>query len=492
MPKDKRGSSRSFNSSRTSPYHCEQNVHPMSKTYLESKDVTELEEARCPVCMEHPHNAVLLLCSSNDKGCRPYICDTSHRHSNCLDQLRKSFADEKPSSISQDSPHDNTAQLNLVCPLCRGEVSGWVVVEPARKFMNAKTRSCACETCDFSGSYADLRKHARAKHPSVRPSEADPERQREWRRMEQETDLGDVVSQIFGPRLAGDRTEEEIAVEGSQNESDATMFYIQLTQIHLSNNMPRISSIALRRVTVLVFMRGEYRNTETRSDVLEDVNSSDEDISTIAENRASDLEGKLTMANDFADKCKSVVVEANEVYERMFTELEELEDMHEQLGVEHEQLKEEYARVVAGKKEVAPTVDASVVCAMVPATITLVADFLGETEEVKRFNLKDFCESFRGTGSSPSSSYLPKFLSKFLPKLLIASECRMSRPDGDDFDSLVPPMGGVRETSLLILEEITFLPRRSHDLGKQKAVSADTRGTKRSKTMARSASGSHQ
>ncbi|THG14601.1 hypothetical protein TEA_014218 [Camellia sinensis var. sinensis] len=33
-----------------------------------------------------------------------------------------------------------------------------------------------------SGTYTDLRKHARTEHPCVRPSEADPERQRNWRR----------------------------------------------------------------------------------------------------------------------------------------------------------------------------------------------------------------------------------------------------------------------------------------------------------------------
>ncbi|KAK6780407.1 hypothetical protein RDI58_022591 [Solanum bulbocastanum] len=41
-----------------------------------SKDVDmhvlykELDGASCPICMNHPHNAVLLLCRSHDKGCR--------------------------------------------------------------------------------------------------------------------------------------------------------------------------------------------------------------------------------------------------------------------------------------------------------------------------------------------------------------------------------------------------------------------------------------
>ncbi|KAF9619521.1 hypothetical protein IFM89_007269 [Coptis chinensis] len=84
--------------------------------------------------------------------------------------------------------------------------------------------------------------------------------------------------------------------------------------------------------------------------------------------------------NNFADKCKKVAMEAKEAYEQNFTELEELEEMHEQLGIEHEQLKEEYARVVASQKKVAPLVDANVALATVPTVIVPVGDLLGATE----------------------------------------------------------------------------------------------------------------
>lgn len=50
------------------------------------------DDTICPICMERPHNAVLLICSSYEKGCRPYMCDTSYRHSNCLDQYCKSHS----------------------------------------------------------------------------------------------------------------------------------------------------------------------------------------------------------------------------------------------------------------------------------------------------------------------------------------------------------------------------------------------------------------
>nr|GEY73164.1 hypothetical protein [Tanacetum cinerariifolium] len=75
--------------------------------------------------------------------------------------------------------------------------------------MNTKSRSCSSETCDFSGTYADLRKHARNVHPFARPSEADPERQRDWRRMERQMDFGDLLSTLrsaFGEDRAEDIT----------------------------------------------------------------------------------------------------------------------------------------------------------------------------------------------------------------------------------------------------------------------------------------------
>ena len=47
------------------------------------------EQICCPICLEPPHNAVLLICSSLRHGCRTFLCDTSYRHSNCFDHFRK-------------------------------------------------------------------------------------------------------------------------------------------------------------------------------------------------------------------------------------------------------------------------------------------------------------------------------------------------------------------------------------------------------------------
>jgi len=249
MPRDRRVDRLSSDRSRSSPYprsskHSEQfktqsslgsdeniqkwgNVrcpvsvdHPRDKgddperSFRSTKDVKEWEEIRCPICMEHPHNAVLLQCSSFGKGCRPHMCNTSYRHSNCLDQFRKSnvsspsveILHEIPSvsnrtggelqMLGQTGHKESEPQPKLWCPLCRGQIYGWTVVKPAREFMNSKVRSCSWETCDFSGSYSELRKHARSDHPFIRPSEVDIQRQHDWANFEYERDVADIVATL--------------------------------------------------------------------------------------------------------------------------------------------------------------------------------------------------------------------------------------------------------------------------------------------------------
>ncbi|OIT20770.1 PREDICTED: uncharacterized protein LOC109219755 [Nicotiana attenuata] len=239
MPKDRRVNSSSLNGARASPYACSsKNTEQELKSSLPPVgNEREWKEARCPICMEHPHNCVLLLCSSRDKGCLPYMCDTSYRHSNCLDQFCKlssgtqSEAQPEGSTISgtifhrasQGQPLSRTTwstggqQPELVCPLCRGQIKGWIVVEAARKFMNSKQRSCSLETCNFNGNYGELRKHARLQHPSDRPAKADPQRQYDWRRLELQRDFGDTLSAYqtpFGDDFAGDDLLTELPLDG--------------------------------------------------------------------------------------------------------------------------------------------------------------------------------------------------------------------------------------------------------------------------------------
>ncbi|CAL9083861.1 unnamed protein product [Musa acuminata var. zebrina] len=217
MPKERRVQSLSFGRrSRAFPFSASSSSRKSLDRVESAKDIKEWEEALCPVCLEHPHNAVLLLCSSHDNGCRPFMCDTSYRHSNCLDQYCKALSGSKP---PQDV--DGMQQpTNLLCPLCRGLVSGWTVIEPARRHMNAKSRSCSTESCVFSGTYGDLRKHARKEHPSTRPSEADPERQQDWRRMEQQRDLGDLFSMFHSAVTEG---QAEVSIDEDDEEDSNSM-----------------------------------------------------------------------------------------------------------------------------------------------------------------------------------------------------------------------------------------------------------------------------
>ncbi|KAF5448583.1 hypothetical protein F2P56_029102 [Juglans regia] len=178
-----------------------------SKT-LDKKD---WEDATCSVCMECPHNAVLLLCSSHDKGCRPFMCGTSFRYSNCLGQYKKAYTKVNSSSDGQhvhgsindpvlvpDSswPIESCEVTELACPLCRGQVKGWTVVEPARVYLNEKKRSCMQDNCSFVGNYKELRKHVKAEHPSARPREVDPILEQKWSRLEREREQDDVISTI--------------------------------------------------------------------------------------------------------------------------------------------------------------------------------------------------------------------------------------------------------------------------------------------------------
>lgn len=157
------------------------------------------EDATCSVCMESPHNAVLLLCSSYNKGCRPYMCATSYRFSNCLDQYKKAYAKSTP-HVDFDSVWSNEKNQvsELLCPLCRGQVKGWTLVEPARKCLNKKERTCMQENCSFVGNYKQLKKHVKADHPWARPREVDPSLEEKWKSLESERELNDVIS-IFGP-----------------------------------------------------------------------------------------------------------------------------------------------------------------------------------------------------------------------------------------------------------------------------------------------------
>ncbi|CAL0300791.1 unnamed protein product [Lupinus luteus] len=189
---------------------CEDMLKNCSKA-LDNKD---WEDVTCSVCMEYPHNAVLLLCSSHDKGCRPYMCGTGYRLSNCLDQYKKAYAKVISSSNGQQPRQGSISSQGVVvlqgsnstcgenegskllCPLCRGQVKGWTIVEPVRDYLNMKKRSCMQDNCTFSGNYRELKKHVRVEHRSTCPRAVDPEHENKWRFLEWEREREDVISTV--------------------------------------------------------------------------------------------------------------------------------------------------------------------------------------------------------------------------------------------------------------------------------------------------------
>ncbi|CAN8302366.1 unnamed protein product [Cochlearia groenlandica] len=154
------------NNARVSPYPLRSSrtkKHEEHNSFFQSN----WEDVQCVICQESPHNAVLLLCTSCPTGCRPYMCDTSARHSNCFKQFRK-----------------NNKKKNLKCPLCRGEVFDMTkVISSGRRFMNAKPRSCPFDDCEFVGTYSKLDKHLKTEHSGLVPPKIDPVRQQRWEEM---------------------------------------------------------------------------------------------------------------------------------------------------------------------------------------------------------------------------------------------------------------------------------------------------------------------
>ncbi|CAN8266486.1 unnamed protein product [Cochlearia groenlandica] len=326
MPKERKLRSVSNDKYRGSPLCCD------TSFALRQSQVKEFEEAKCPVCMEHPHNGVLLICSSYENGCRPYMCDTSHRHSNCFDQFRRACEHTPSLSLPHELDETNVpieregvalditdvyvregrrggggeegfvatvdgqerTKGKLTCPLCRGSIKEWVVVEEARCFMNSKRRSCSSETCDFSGSYLELRKHARCQHPDARPSEADPERQRSWRRLERQREFGDLISSLRSSSYGGEeRSDEEEIVTFNDGGVITVLFLVHLRALRpavrsnsWSGTSRARSRVAGRRRSSRLWGESYEGDTRTSSRSEEDNQFSDEHDSRTRRRRA--------------------------------------------------------------------------------------------------------------------------------------------------------------------------------------------------------------
>ncbi|KAF8094495.1 hypothetical protein N665_0360s0002 [Sinapis alba] len=126
----------SSNRNRVSPYplhSCRSKKQKEAESSpLDSGSVSKWEDVRCVICMEPPHNVVLLQCSSFSKGCHAYMCDTSARHSNCFKQYRRNNNNNKNTS--------RCSGKTLNCPYCRGEVHGTVKSTCARRLHECQTK----------------------------------------------------------------------------------------------------------------------------------------------------------------------------------------------------------------------------------------------------------------------------------------------------------------------------------------------------------------
>ncbi|XP_024011131.1 uncharacterized protein LOC18009369 [Eutrema salsugineum] len=184
MPKESRIMSVTSNGTRVSPYPLRASRTKKQKAVespIQTEGAREWEDVRCVICMEPPHNAVLLQCTSSYKGCRPYMCDTSARHSNCFKQYRRNKGNRLDTKT-------------LKCPFCRGEVFETIKVSGARRFMNAKPRSCSFEDCDFSGTYSQLNNHLKTDHPGFIPLKVDPQKQMMWEQMQRDAEYIELMT----------------------------------------------------------------------------------------------------------------------------------------------------------------------------------------------------------------------------------------------------------------------------------------------------------
>ncbi|THU49009.1 hypothetical protein C4D60_Mb06t05070 [Musa balbisiana] len=163
------------------------------------------EDVTCSICLDFPHNGVLLLCSSYDKGCRPFMCDTGKNHANCLERFISAYGVPAVVEVTaaangvymvcfQETSTSPTSQPT--CPLCRGNVTGWLIIDEARANLNMMKRCCEERHCTYVGNFSELQKHAQLKHPYSYPSKIDPAHKLNWENFQQSSEIIDVLSTI--------------------------------------------------------------------------------------------------------------------------------------------------------------------------------------------------------------------------------------------------------------------------------------------------------
>ncbi|PON49069.1 hypothetical protein TorRG33x02_318700 [Trema orientale] len=256
--------------------------------------------------MEHPHNAVLLICSSHKKGCRPYMCDTSYRHSNCLDQFRKSFAAETLSTVlpqeetqlltTDTVPQQEETQHSTIDAVPQQEETEVVITHLSPPQTSESTVTVVQEEITVERSptscehqtppklvcpLCHLRKHARLEHPQVHPSEADPDRERNWRRLERQRDLGDLLSTLQSS-MGDDRSGDESILPIDDGGWLTVFFLIRVFRPGSASRSSSWSGTSRTRAQLSIRRRstrfwGESYDEETKSSSREEENESSDD-----------------------------------------------------------------------------------------------------------------------------------------------------------------------------------------------------------------------
>ncbi|PKA65429.1 hypothetical protein AXF42_Ash005763 [Apostasia shenzhenica] len=194
-------------------------IHSSSVNPDDNETNVNFEDITCPICLDFPHNAVLLQCTSYDNGCRPFLCDTDDTHSNCLTRFKIAFG--VPHSAESFTTNElSGTNSQPACPLCRGDVTGWVIIKEARAFLNMKKRCCQEKHCSYIGNFMELQCHIQLKHPHSRPSAIDPARKLDWENFQQSSDIIDVLSTIHAEVPHGVVLGDYVIEYGDEEDAD--------------------------------------------------------------------------------------------------------------------------------------------------------------------------------------------------------------------------------------------------------------------------------
>ncbi|KAG2319478.1 hypothetical protein Bca52824_012691 [Brassica carinata] len=156
-----------------------------AKTLCSSEVMTMInwEDLVCPICLDSPHNGVLLQCSSHDNGCRAFVCNTDHLHSNCLDRFITACGTTTDPPPSEPPRSKRRSYWMASC--------GRSTCHSRRETTLLRGR-----TVQVHGYLHGAPASTQSEHPDSRPSKIDPARKLDWENFQQSSEIIDVLSTI--------------------------------------------------------------------------------------------------------------------------------------------------------------------------------------------------------------------------------------------------------------------------------------------------------